>query len=85
MNIKTHVFLRLWSVVIKQLTVNDPLDSPDAEGDDEADGVPGAAGTVSHRGGHHWGQREDNHSTVKYLTKTNKQTIIRQCLLACNM
>ncbi len=58
------------------VTVNDSLDSPDAEGDDEADGVPGAAGAVSHRGGHHWGQREYNHSPVKYLIKQQQHTVM---------
>lgn len=49
------------------LTVNDPLDPPDAQCDDEADGVPGAAGAVGHCGGHHGGQREDDDGSIKHL------------------
>lgn len=49
------------------LTVDDPLDPPDAQGDDEADGVPGAAGPVGHRGGHHGGQGQHDDGAVKYL------------------
>lgn len=50
------------------LTVDDPLDPPDAQGDDEADGVPGAARPVGHRGGHHGGQRQHDDSAVKHLS-----------------
>lgn len=50
------------------LTVNDPLDSPDAQRDDEADGIPGAAGAVGHCGGHHGGQREDDDGAVEHLS-----------------
>lgn len=49
------------------LTIDDPLDPPDAQRDDEADGVPGAAGAVGHCGGHHWGQRQDNDGPIKHL------------------
>lgn len=51
------------------LTVNDPLDPPDAQRDDEADGVPGAAGAVGHCGGHHGGQREDDDGSIKHLPR----------------
>lgn len=51
------------------LTINDPLDPPDAQCDDEADSVPGAAGAVGHCGGHHGGQREDDDSSIKHLRK----------------
>lgn len=50
------------------LTINDPLDPPDAQRDDEANGVPGAAGAVGHCGGHHRGQREDDDGSVKHLS-----------------
>lgn len=49
------------------LTINDPLHPPDAEQDDEADGIPGAPGPIGHSGCHHRGQRQDNHGPVKHL------------------
>lgn len=51
------------------LTVNDPLDPPDAQCDDEADSIPGAAGAVGHCRGHHGGQREYDDSSIKHLRK----------------
>lgn len=54
------------------LTIDDPLDPPDAQCDDETDGVPGAAGAVGHCGGHHGGQREDDDSSIKHLREKNK-------------
>lgn len=51
----------------RRLTVDDPLDPPDAQGDDEADGVPGAAGPVGHRGGHHGGQGQHDDGAVEHL------------------
>lgn len=57
------------------LTVNDPLDPPDAQCDDEADSVPGTAGAIGHCGGHHGGQRKDDDSSVEHLRKyTHVQT-----------
>ncbi len=50
-----------------RLTINDPLDPPDAQSDDEADGVPGAAGPIGYRGGHHGGQGQHDDSTIKHL------------------
>lgn len=50
-----------------QLTIDDPLDPPYAQSDDEPDGVPGAAGAVGHSRGHHWGQREDDDGSIKHL------------------
>lgn len=50
------------------LTIDDPLHPPDAQGDDEADGVPGAARPVGHRGGHHGGQGQHDDSAVKHLS-----------------
>lgn len=49
------------------LTIDDPLDPPDAQCDDETDSVPGAAGAVGHCGGHHGGQRQHDDSTIKHL------------------
>lgn len=49
------------------LTVDDPLHPPNAKSDDEADGIPGAAGPVGHRGGHHGGQRQHDDGAIKHL------------------
>lgn len=50
------------------LTIDDPLDPPDTQGDDEADGVPRAAWPVGHGGGHHGGQGQHDDSAVKHLS-----------------
>lgn len=49
------------------LTVDDPLYPPNAKSDDEADCIPGAAGPVGHRGGHHGGQGQHDDGAVKHL------------------
>lgn len=49
-------------------TIDDPLDPPDAQGDDEADGIPGAARPIGHRGGHHGGQGQHDDGAVKHLS-----------------
>lgn len=48
-------------------TINEPLDPPDAQGDDEAHCIPRAAWPIGYRGGHHWGEGQDNDGTVKHL------------------
>lgn len=55
-------------MVSAALTINDSLNPPDAQSDDEADGIPGAAGPVGYRGGHHGGQGQHDDSTIKHLT-----------------
>lgn len=50
------------------LTVDDLFNPPDAQGDDEADGIPGAARPVGYRGGHHGGQGQHDDGTVKHLS-----------------
>ena len=71
------------------LTVNDPLDPPDPQRDDEADGIPRAAGAIGHCGRHHGSQGQHNDCTVKDLcahthththvdTDIHTQTIITQ-------
>lgn len=58
------------------LTINNPLDPPDAQRDDETDGVPGATGTIGHCGGHHGGQREDDDSSIKHLGKYTASSVL---------
>lgn len=55
------------------LTVDDPLHPPNAKSDDEADGIPGAAGPVGHRGGHHGGQGQHDDGAVKHLMGTRQR------------
>lgn len=51
------------------LTVDNPLHPPNAKSNDEADGVPGAAGPVGHRGGHHGGQGQHDDGAIKHLRR----------------
>lgn len=51
----------------ERLTVDNPLHPPNAKSDYEADGVPGAAGPVGHRGGHHGGQGQHDDGAIKHL------------------
>lgn len=51
------------------LTINDPLDPPDTQCDDETNSIPGAAGAVGYCGGHHGGQRKDDDSSIKHLSE----------------
>lgn len=53
----------------ERLTVDNPLHPPNAKSDDEADGVPGAAGPVGHRGGHHGGQGQHDDGAIKHLRR----------------
>lgn len=56
----------------RPLTIDDPLHAPDAQHDEEADGVPGAPGPIGHGGGHHRGQGQDDHGPVKHLGRQRR-------------
>lgn len=68
--------------VIARLTVDNPLHPPNAKSDDEADGIPGAAGPVGHRGGHHGGQGQHDDSAIKHLSGSDNRSTFLEAIVS---
>lgn len=68
--------------VFARLTVDNPLHPPNAKSDDEADGIPGAAGPVGHRGGHHGGQGQDDDSAIKHLSGSDNRSTFLEAIVS---